>query len=62
MRASKLGYNYVFPVSGQKYDGREFCAVLGDNFRLTKPYYIHEFDSIEKCQEALDDDVDIDFI
>lgn len=53
-RASDMGFNYVFPVSGQK-DSRyeQYCEILAKSFKLTKPVYIHEFNSIFDCEFEL---------
>ncbi|XMB85839.1 hypothetical protein RJG79_10580 [Mycoplasmatota bacterium WC44] len=61
-KASELGFNYVFPVSGQTYYQRNYCNVLANSFRLTKPYYIHEFNDINHCEETLTNDMDLDKI
>lgn len=36
------GYNYVFPVSGEKYKDSEYCKVLANSFKLTSPIYVKE--------------------
>lgn len=54
VKASEMGFNYVFPTSGkQKASDLPYCSVLAKSFRLTKPVYIHEFDSISECQKHL---------
>lgn len=53
-RASELGFNYVFPVSGEKDPQNEkYCKILARSFKLTTPVYIHEFDSVLDCENNL---------
>lgn len=54
IKASNMGVNYVFPVSGDHYDGSQFCSVLVNSFKLTNPEYIHEYETIGLCQSSLD--------
>jgi len=52
--ASELGFNYVFPVSGEKdllYN--QYCRILSESFTLTNPVYFHEFASIRECERYL---------
>lgn len=54
VRASELGFNYVFPTSGIPCSQRDpFCPVLVSSFRLTEPVYIHEYNSIQACEREL---------
>lgn len=53
MRASDMGFNYVFPSSGKQDSNLPFCSVLTKAFKLTKPVYIHEFNSISDCEQYL---------
>ena len=54
VRASRMGVNYVFPASGVwKWEKKPYCPVLAKTFRVSKPVYIHEFDSIAQCEEKL---------
>lgn len=54
VRASRMGVNYVFPTSGVwKWEKKPYCPVLAKTFRVSKPVYIHEFDSIAQCEEKL---------
>ena len=62
VRASEMGFNYVFPVSGRRYKASPFCEELAQSFRLTVPRYIHEFQSWDDCERALTRDSDLDFI
>lgn len=63
VRASRMGVNYVFPTSGGWRSGKgPYCPVLAKAFRVSKPVYIHEFDSIAQCQEALNWAGDLEFI
>ena len=53
-RASDLGFNYVFPVSGKRYKtDSQFCDVLAKSFRLTAPKYIHEYQTWADCENEL---------
>lgn len=52
--ASELGFNYVFPVSGQAYAlNNNYCKVLSSSFLLTEPVYLNEYDSVEECERHL---------
>lgn len=63
IKASNMGFNYVFPTSGQqKSAGLPYCAVLAKAFRLTNPIYIHEYENIAMCESALKTRRDFDFI
>ncbi len=53
IKASEMGFNYVFPTSGKQDKDLPFCSVLIKAFRLTKPVYLHEFDSIQDCEHYL---------
>lgn len=63
MRSSDLGFNYVFPTSGQKnvIDPR-FCEVLSKAFKLTAPTFIHEYCDINACEKALMDRTELEHI
>lgn len=62
-RASNMGFNYVFPTSGeQKSSELPYCSVLAKSFYLCKPVYIHEFDTIDECERYLKSQKDFDFI
>lgn len=53
-RASELGFNYVFPTSGEQIIPTfPFCRVLSKAFVLTEPVYIHEFDCVRNCEKFL---------
>ena len=59
-RASDLGFNYVFPVSGRQHSEQyPFCPILMRAFRMTTPYFINEYDSIEKCERVMEYDTDL---
>ena len=62
VKASEMGFNYVFPVSGKHYKKTQFCGVLAKSFRLTVPKYLHEYPSLEACERALINDTDINYI
>lgn len=62
VRTSDMGFNYVFPTSGQKTDNGLFCSVLARKFQLTQPVYIHEYDNVLVCERHLKRKNDYDFI
>ena len=63
VRASDMGFNYVFPTSGNpKSANLPYCSVLAKAFRLTNPVYIHEYDTIYACERQLIKSNDLDFI
>lgn len=54
VRASNMGYNYVFPASGQKISKKfQYCPILKNAFVMTVPYYLCEYDSIKDCELAM---------
>ena len=60
VRASEMGFNYIFPVSGKRYKGdSQYCDTLAKSFRLTAPAFIHEYFSYEEAEGALLGDLDI---
>lgn len=62
-RMSDMGFNYVFPTSGkQKSSKLPYCSVLANSFLLTKPVYIHEYDTIKACERELIKMSDLDRI
>lgn len=62
-KASNMGFNYVFPTSGQqKSADLPYCSVLAKAFRLTNPVYIHEYDNLHTCEWRLTELNDFDFI
>ena len=63
VKASNMGFNYVFPTSGQPKSAElPYCSVLSKAFRLTNPVYIHEYDDIRSCEYHLRRAIDFDFI
>ncbi|MBR1833362.1 MAG: hypothetical protein IJ784_13190 [Ruminiclostridium sp.] len=62
IRASEMGFNYVFPTSGKQKTNSQYCDVLSKAFKLTKPIYIHEYDSINECEIHLNRFSDFRFI
>jgi hypothetical protein len=63
IKASNMGFNYVFPVGGVRYTQDEkYSDILVKSFRLTKPYYAEEFNNIEECEEILIKDKDLESI
>lgn len=61
IRASEMGYDYVFPVNNCDYKGN-FCTVLRDAFVLTKPVFLRDYEKDGACEEALNHMVDFDKI
>ena len=63
VKASDMGFNYMFPVSGEKYQhNSNFCDVLAKAFMLTQPKFIHEYKTIVACEIALKEDHELHFI
>lgn len=63
VKASDMGFNYVFPTSGQPKSAElPYCSVLSKAFRLTNPVYIHEYSDIRSCECFLSMAKDFDFI
>jgi len=60
-KASEMGFNYVFPASGKK-TPKSFCPTLVKAFKLTKPYYIHEFSDTCSCERVLVDDNKLNYV
>ena len=61
IRASEMGYDYVFPVNNCNYKGN-FCTVLRDTFVLTKPVFLRDYETDEQCEDALNNMMDYDKI
>lgn len=61
IRASELGFDYVFPVNNTKYE-EGYCSVLRDSFLLTNPVYLGDYDSIGQCERHLISCNDLDKI
>lgn len=54
VKASEMGFNYVFPTSGNDNNRSiPFCAELVKSFRLTDPVYIHEYPDLGSCEHEL---------
>lgn len=63
VKASDMGFNYVFPTSGQQKSAEfPYCSVLAKAFRLTNPVYIHEFENLYDCEWFLTKSNDFDYI
>lgn len=63
MKASDMGFNYVFSTSGLRMSSdMPYCPVLAKSFRTTIPKYVHEYESIRACELALKKDHDFDYI
>lgn len=52
VRASDLGFDYVFPVNNTKYE-EGYCSVLRNSFLLTNPVYLRDYDSAYHCERYL---------
>ncbi|MDY4592331.1 MAG: hypothetical protein SO434_02880 [Eubacteriales bacterium] len=62
-RASDMGFNYVFPVSGNQTSPQfPYCPVLSRAFKLTKPHFINEYYDIKDCERSLIYDKNLDFV
>ena len=61
IKSSDMGFNYVFPSSGNN-NNSLYCPILSKSFKLTKPYFIHEYENLGDCQDALQNDSQLDFI
>ena len=63
LRASDMGFTYVFPTSGEpdSYD-YPYCRILMNAFKLTKPVFMHEFSNRQQCEEYLKNQTDINYI
>lgn len=61
IRASNMGFDYVFQVNNTEYEGN-YCSILRDSFRLTNPVYLKEYDSIKQCEYELKNSDDYDKI
>ena len=54
IKASDMGYNYVFPTSGEKCPSDDrYCKYLIDDFSLTEPVFVHDYPSKEDCEDYL---------
>lgn len=63
MKASDMGFNYVFSTSGQRMSqDMPYCPVLARSFRTTIPKYVHEYESIRACELALKKDHNFNYI
>ena len=63
IKASNMGFNYVFPTSGVQYSSDyPYCPVLMQTFRLTSPQFIHEYKDLNDCEMRLINDKELKFI
>lgn len=54
MEASEMGFNYVFPTSGEKVSAElPYCKELSKAFFLSEPVFINDYKTIEKCEQSL---------
>ena len=54
VKASDMGYTYVFPTSGEKdSDQFPYCPILTKAFLSTEPVYIREYKNIIECEKKL---------
>lgn len=61
IRASEMGFDYVFPVNNCDYDGK-YCTVLREAFLLTKPVFLRDYEKDGQCEEDLNTMQDLDKI
>ncbi len=60
---SDNGFNYVFPVSGNKSEkNSNYCKILTEIFKLTTPYYIEDIKDIKKVKKHFCNKNDYDFL
>lgn len=59
LEASNMGFNYVFPSSGNSLENLPYCPFLSEAFKLTKPRYILDYADIQSCEKALREDTDL---
>lgn len=52
VRASEMGFDYVFPVNNHEYEDN-YCSVLRKAILLTQPVLYNEYDNTWQCEEAL---------
>lgn len=58
--ASEMGFNYVFPTSGNIISlSKQYCRVLEKSFLLTQPKYVNDFSNINDCEKALKADKEL---
>ena len=61
--ASDMGFNYVFPTSGEKISSNcQYCSVLSKAFRLTNPVHLKNYEDFKKCELDLNENYSIDFL
>lgn len=61
MRASDMGFDYVFPVNNCDYCDN-YCSVLRDAFVLTNPVFLREYEEDRQCEVALNEMGNLDKI
>lgn len=61
IRASDMGFDYVFPVNNCDYCD-DYCSVLRDAFVLTNPVFLREYEEDRQCEKALNEMGDLDKI
>lgn len=61
IRASDMGFDYVFPVNNCDHEGN-FCSVLRDAFVLTRPVFLRDYEKDWQCEEFLNNMMDLEKI
>lgn len=60
VRASGLGYNYVFPTSGNRIIRNgitlDYCPLINEAFTLSRPVFLNEYTSFADCDKAMDEE------
>ena len=52
VKASDMGFDYVFPVSNNNCEGG-YCSVLRGAFSLTEPVYLRDYKELRQCEKEL---------
>lgn len=53
-RASDMGFDYVFPASGEQIDANTaYCPYLKSVFKMTEPAYLVDYPDAEECERYL---------
>lgn len=61
IRASDMGFDYVFPVNNCEYDDN-YCSVLREAFTLTAPVFLRDYAEDWQCENDLNTEQGLDKI
>ena len=54
VRASQMGFNYIFPASGKMISlEKPYCPVLTHFFDMTDPVFLQEYETLGECEKDL---------